>query len=80
MPQLNKVYRKTNSVSGANPHAGVQDAMAISPLQRFVRAKKLINQTFDELTKYLKDVNDFLINCEISHELDCETKKDLDQV
>ena len=80
MPQLNKIYRKTNSVSGSNPHAGLQDPMAISPLQRFVRAKKLINQTFDELKRYLTDVNDFLIECEISDDLDRETKRDLDQV
>ena len=80
MPQLNKVYRKANSVTGNNIHVALQDAMAISPLQRFVRAKKLINQTFDELTRYLKDANDFLVDCEISDELDRETKKDLDQV
>ena len=81
MPQLNKIFRKTNSVSGSNPaHIGLQEAMAISPLQRFVRAKKLINQTFDELTRYLKEVNDFLIDCEISEDLDRETRKDRDQV
>lgn len=78
MPQLNKIFRKTNSVSGSSPH--LQEVMAISPLQRFVRAKKLINQTFDELTRYLKEVNDFLVDCEISDDLDRETRKDLNQV
>eukprot|EP00112_Aurelia_sp_Birch-Aquarium-sp1_P000229 Seg1019.4 transcript_id=Seg1019.4/GoldUCD/mRNA.D3Y31 product=Mitofusin-2 protein_id=Seg1019.4/GoldUCD/D3Y31 len=80
MPQLNKMYRKTNSVSSTSPLIGLQDPMAISPLQRFVRAKKLINQTFDELTKYLKEVRDFLMDCEVSDELDHETRKDLEQV
>ena len=80
MPQLNKMYRKTNSVSSTSPLMGLQDPMAISPLQRFVRAKKLINQTFDELTKYLKEVRDFLMDCEVSDELDHETRKDLEQV
>ncbi len=76
MPQLNKVYRKTNSVSSNSP-LGMD---AISPLQRFVRAKKLINQTFDELAKYLREARDFLVDCEISDELDVETRKDLEQV
>ena len=80
MPQLNKMYRKTNSVSSTSPLIGLQDPLAISPLQRFVRAKKLINQTFDELTKYLKEVRDFLMDCEVSDELDHETRKDLEQV
>eukprot|EP00795_Rhopilema_esculentum_P007126 gene7126-12781_t len=54
--------------------------MAISPLQVFVRAKKLINQTFDELARYLKETRDFLTDCEITDELDHETRKDLQQV
>eukprot|EP00794_Sanderia_malayensis_P015023 gene15023-16573_t len=83
MPQLNKVYRKSNSVVSSlnNAHlSSVHQKDAISPLQRFVRAKKLINQTFDELAKYLKEARDFLADCEISDDLDCETRKDLEQV
>lgn len=80
MPQLHKIFRKTNSVSGSNLHLAMQEANAISPLQRFVRAKKLINQTFYELTRYLTDVNEFLIDCEISDDLDGDTTKDLNQV
>ena len=53
---------------------------AVSPLQRFVRAKKRITQTFEEVTKYLKEARDFLVECEISEHLDQETRKDLSQV
>ena len=79
MPQLNRAFRKANSISaGSNPLS--LEAMAISPLQVFVRAKKLINQTFDELARYLKETRDFLTDCEITDELDRETRKDLQQV
>ena len=41
---------------------------AESPLHNFVKAKKKINQTFDEIGKYLEESSQFLCGCEISDE------------
>lgn len=37
-----------------------------SPLHNFVKAKKKINQTFDEIGKYLEESSQFLCSCELS--------------
>ena len=39
-----------------------------SPLHNFVKAKKKINQTFDEIGKYLEESTQFLCSCELSDE------------
>ena len=51
-----------------------------SPLARFGRAKKRINQIFAEAHKYLKESRLYLIECDISERSNIDSRKDLKQV
>lgn len=79
----NKIFKKSLSISDKlNGHGqtSAEGSSINSPLQRFVRAKKKINQTFDEIFEYLKESRKFVIDCEITEENDRETRKDLRQI
>jgi len=78
MPQ--KTFKKSMSIADKVSSLNVVESSINSPLHRFVRAKKRINQTFDEILNYLKETRKFLIDCEISGEYDNETKRDLKKV
>ena len=58
----------------------ILEASINSPLQRFVRAKKRINQTFEEINNYLKESRLFLLDCDISDDNDQELQKNLSQL
>lgn len=79
MPQQ-KIIKKSASISEKVSNANVVEASINSPLQRFVRAKKKINQTFEEILSFLKDSRKFLSGSDISDHCDNETRKDLKQV
>ena len=78
MPQ--KTMKKSLSIADKVSSLNVVEGSINSPLHRFVRAKKKINQTFDEIMDYLKESRQFLIDCEISNQYDGETKRDLKKV
>ena len=75
----NKIFKKSSSIAEKGPIA-VEGASINSPLQRFVRAKKRISQTFDEIYLYLKESRTFIIDCEIAEEYENQTRKELKQV
>ena len=63
MPNNNKLRKCTSSVVDPNT---VLEASTNSPLQRFVRAKKKINQAFEEINRYLIESRLFLLDVDIS--------------
>lgn len=75
----NKIFKKSSSIAEKGPTV-VEGASINSPLQRFVRAKKRISQTFDEIYLYLKESLAFIIDCEIAEEYEKQTRKELTQV
>ena len=76
----NKYLKKSVSTAENGASINVVETSINSPLQRFVRAKKKINQTFDEIFSYLKESRTFLVDCEISEKSDNDTRQDLRQV
>ena len=77
---LQKTIKKSVSIADKVSSLNVVESSINSPLHRFVRAKKRINQTFDEILQYLKESRQFLIDCEISDQYDVEAKRDLEKV
>lgn len=77
---LQKTLKKSVSIADKVSSLNVVESSINSPLHRFVRAKKRINQTFDEILQYLKESRQFLIDCEISDQYDLEAKRDLEKV
>ena len=77
---LQKTLKKSVSIADKVSSLNVVESSINSPLHRFVRAKKRINQTFDEILQYLKESRQFLIDCEISDQYDGEAKRDLEKV
>jgi hypothetical protein len=46
-----------------------------SPLHNFVKAKKKINKTFTEISKYLIETTEFISACEVADENKADVKK-----
>ena len=78
MPQ--KTLKKSVSIADKVSNVNIVESSINSPLHRFVRAKKKINQTFEEISNYLKDSRKFLTDCDISDQYDNETRNDLKKV
>ena len=77
---LQKSLKKSVSIADKVSSLNVVEGSINSPLHRFVRAKKRINQTFDEILEYLKESRQFLIDCDISDQYDFEAKQELEKV
>lgn len=83
MPNGKNPSRRSESTLGTaekGPNLVVVESSLNSPLQRFSRAKKRINQIFEEIFKYLKDSRLYLIECDISEKCNNDTRKDLKAV
>ena len=75
--------KRSESVLGVGekgPGLVVMENSINSPLQRFSRAKKRINQIFEEILKYLKESRIYLIECDICEKSNMDTRKDLKRV
>lgn len=58
----------------------INGATAQSPLHNFVKAKKKINKTFTEISKYLLETTQFISSCEVADEDKAEVKKFAEEV
>lgn len=76
----NKILKKSISIAEKKTNGNGVEGAINSPLQRFVRAKKRITQTYDEIFKYLKESRLFLIDCDISEASDNATRSDIRHV